>query len=416
MVIFLPKVKSFGEEFGERLGGGISEGYQKAEERKRLQGQIQKENEAAQKLGINISGFTDPKMRQIAMAEALKGQRPLNELQQAQRDLSKAKLEETKSTTKLFNDTLENQDIESNEQINTSSKPKSKMEKLSDAKLNEYAAFSGESGQKGVIGKKAENELKRRKEEKKGKEKESEIQRKQFEADRDYHSKVSRPIVESANERLKISNISRGVREQLRRDISSGNTSGFYPYMVDKLGLESFRNPESARFSNEVKTKFVDSLNDIPGARPNQFIERFLSQAQPMIGRSVEANLSVMDIGDFVEDLKDEQAKLEVEIAKEDRKNFGYVKEDVSERALDRMGDFVNKRQEQMAMDIQKRHEENMEDSDLINEIISGNTIPGSYVTPRTMKIFYLKNNKDMNKAMQEIKKLGMKFPEYLDE
>jgi superfamily I DNA/RNA helicase len=85
-------------------------------------------------------------------------------------------------------------------------------------------------------------------------------------------------------------------------DIKSGNTTGLWPFMVDKLGLESFRNPESARFTNEVKNKFVSSLQDIPGARPNMFIERFLSTAQPMLGRTPEANLSVLELDDFIDD------------------------------------------------------------------------------------------------------------------
>jgi hypothetical protein len=182
-----------------------------------------------------------------------------------------------------------------------------------------------------------------------------EIESKRNDSDRKYHSQVSRPIIEEANKTLKNYQANKGLRAQLRKDIESGETSGIYPFIIDKLGLESFRSPESARFTNEVKNLFVESLNDIPGARPNMFIERFLSNAQPSIGRSKEANLSVLDVGDFLEDLKAERAKQEIQIAKEDRAKFGYVKEDVAERAADRMGDFANKRQEQMAEVIQNR-------------------------------------------------------------
>lgn len=235
----------------------------------------------------------------------------------------------------------------------------------------------------------------------------------QFEADRDYHSKVSRPLIEAANETIKTQNLQKGIRNQLRSDISSGNVTGFFPFVVDRLGLESFRNPESARFSNEVKNLFVGSLNEIPGARPNQFIERFLSQAQPLIGRSVEANLSVMDLADFMEDVKLEQAKKELEIAKEDREKYGYAKEDIAERARERMGDYVNRRQEKMALDIQNRTEEKMEDADILDKIVGKTVIPGTYVTPRSMGLLYIKNGKDINKAIEEANSLGMRFPEY---
>ncbi len=235
--------------------------------------------------------------------------------------------------------------------------------------------------------------------------------RRQFEEDRKYHTKISAPIVASANERLKTSAINKGVREQLKRDIASGNTSGFFPYMVDRMGLESFRNPESARFSNEVKNIFVGSLNEIPGARPNQFLERLLSSAQPQIGRTPEANLSVMDVADFVEDLRDEQARKELEIGKEDREKYGYEKSDIEERAQERMGDFANRRQEKMAMDIRKRKEESMTNSDIIYELVNGDVIPGTYITPRTMQILYIKNGNDKMKALEEAKKLGMVLP-----
>lgn len=234
-----------------------------------------------------------------------------------------------------------------------------------------------------------------------------------FESDRDYHTKVSRPVIEAANERLKTSNMQKGVRSQLRSDIASGQTSGMYPFIIEKLGLESFRNPESARFNNAIKNLFVGSLNEIPGARPNQFIEKFLSSAQPLIGRSPEANLSVMDLSDFMEDIKDEQAKQEIEIGKEDRKKYGYIKEDITERAQERMGDFVNRRQEKMAQDIRQRSEEKMSDTDLLNEIVGKNIIPGTYVTPRMMGLLYVKNKKDLNKAVKEAESLGMRFPEY---
>lgn len=238
-------------------------------------------------------------------------------------------------------------------------------------------------------------------------------QNRQFEADRDYHSKVSRPIIENANETIKTSNMQKGVRDQLKNDIASGNTSGMFPFIVEKLGLESFRNPESARFNNAIKNLFIGSLNEIPGARPNQFIERFLSQAQPLLGRNKEANLSVMDLSDFMEDVKLEQAKKEIEIGKEDREKYGYVKEDVAERARERMGDYINRRQEKMAIDIQKRSEENMDDTDILNQIIGDKIIPGTYVTPRSMGLLYIKNNKNIEKTIEDAKSHGMRFPEY---
>jgi hypothetical protein len=233
-----------------------------------------------------------------------------------------------------------------------------------------------------------------------------------MEADRAFHSKTSEPVVESANALLKEEPTKKGLNAQLRRDISSGETSGLLPFLVDKMGLESYRNPESARFTSEIKNKFVASLADIPGARPNMFIERVLSTAQPQIGRSTEANLSVLDLNDFVDDLNYERARQIRNIAKEDRKELGYVRNDVEERAEEKMGNYANKRQDQMAYDIRKRHEDNIEDdADLLNEIIGKNVPEGTPVTRRTMRLLMIKNKDDAKKAVQEAKRLGMVFP-----
>lgn len=233
--------------------------------------------------------------------------------------------------------------------------------------------------------------------------------------DRDYNSKISRPIMEAAQQRLKNSAIEKGISQQLRRDIASGDVSGIYPFMVDKLGLESFRNPASARFSSAVKNLFVGSLKEIPGARPNQFIERFLSTAQPMIGRDPEANESVMDLHDFIQDVGDEHAKLELKLGKEDRAKLGYAKDDISERAWDEMGDFVNRRQEEMARTIRERHEEGKETQDLLLEVLRGEVPPNTPLTPKMAMIFYIKNNKDEAKAIAEAQKAGFVLPEYLE-
>jgi hypothetical protein len=233
--------------------------------------------------------------------------------------------------------------------------------------------------------------------------------------DRDYHSKISRPIIEQAQKTLKDSSIEKGIEQQLRRDIDSGNTSGLIPFMVDKMGLESWRNPESARFTNGVKNLFIGALNEIPGARPNQFIERFLSTAQPLIGRDPEANLSVLDVSDFVRDVRDEHARLELEEAKKDRTKLGYAKDDISERAWDKMGDYVNRRQEKMALDIRERHEKDRNTSDLMAEVLNGNVPPNTPLTPKMMKIFYIKNNKNIDAAISEAKKNNFVLPEFMD-
>jgi hypothetical protein len=352
-----------------------------------------KENEALKMQGIDLAGINDPKMRQLVTSEMLKGERAKEKMQEEQKSLSQLFGNRGgKKETSDFNqensglneggidpEQLSDEDIAYAETIRHGLG--STLQQMKSAKIKEKSSNVKEESRK-------------------------------FEADRAYHTKTSQPYLDEANEVLKNEKTQKGLTDQLKMDIKSGNTTGLWPFMVDKLGLESFRNPESARFTNEVKNKFVSSLQDIPGARPNMFIERFLSTAQPMLGRTPEANLSVLELDDFIDDMNVERAKKIREIAEEDRNKHGYVRNDVVERAEKKMGDFANKRQSQMAYDIRKIHEDYLEkDQDLLKEIILGEIPEGSPVTKRTMRLLMIKNDNNPEKAVAEAKKLKMVFP-----
>lgn len=316
-----------------------------------------------------------------------------------------AQREKTRGYEKQFKNIVNPDLSQQTPPLGVSQQPLSRYKNLTDDQLIELSNIP-------AYAQGAKEELKSRQVEIKEDVKKTKETRRQFESDRTYHSKISDPIVEAANASLKEEPVKKGLNAQLRKDIASGNTSGFFPFLVDKMGIESFRNPESARFTSEIKNKFVSSLADIPGARPNMFIERVLSTAQPQLGRSQEANLSVLDLNDFVDDLDFERARQIRNIAKEDRKELGYVRNDVVERAEERMGNYANKRQEQMAYDIRRRHEDAIEDdADLLSEIIGKNIPEGTPVTRRTMRLLMIKNKDDPKKAVAEAKKLGMVFP-----
>ncbi len=320
--------------FAEQIAPAIESGVDTYQKLKGQQAQV----DAANKLGIDPSILKLPKEAQAALFKNMFAKdKPLNALQESQKAFTDAKLRDLEQT----------QDFERR----LTGRSNNETPDVSQDELDYLEGFAGQPGKRGVLG-----NIAKQKREKIENEKKAEATK--FEADRKFHTATSKPIIEAANETIKGYQIKKGLRGQQRRDVASGKTAGIFPYMVDKMGLTSFRNPESARFTNEVKNQFVSSINDIPGARPNQFLERVLSTAQPMIGDSPEAALSILDLDDFVDDVKFKQAELELEIAKEDRKNLGYVKEDVSERARDRMGDYVNRRQEQMALTIQKRKED----------------------------------------------------------
>lgn len=238
-------------------------------------------------------------------------------------------------------------------------------------------------------------------------------QRKEFESDREYHSKMSDPIIKEAQAVIKEAPIKKGLINQQRRDIASGQTEGIIPFLVEKTGSDVYRNPESARFKTASKQRFIESLHSLgaAGARANQFIEQQLVGAQATLGRSAEANQTVLDLEEFVDDLKSQRAKLEMELAEQDRQEFGYARNDISQRADRKMEKYAEQRQDEMAYNIRRRREENMSDEQIVQEMVGNRVTPDTPLTLRTARILMIKNNDNEKKAQAEAKRLGYKIP-----
>ena len=234
-----------------------------------------------------------------------------------------------------------------------------------------------------------------------------------FEADRTFHSKFTDPIVNEAQNVIKSSHTKKGLHDQLMRDIQSGNTSGIGPALVEMTGMEVFRNPESARFKNAIKNRFIEGVKSMGsgGVRPNQFLEQQLATAQPVLGRDKESNYTVAISEKFLDEMKEADAKFTLEEAEKDMQDIGYVKRDVVARAQKRMDKFAEQKQDELAYDIRKFHEDQLDDTKLTREIILGEVAPDTPLTLRAARILMIKNNDDEKKAQAEAKKLGFKIP-----
>lgn len=74
MVLVLPKVESFGERFGRAIGQGAGAGMERGLESRRLNDEMEQENQAAEKLGLNLRGFKDPKLREKIVSNFFESQ------------------------------------------------------------------------------------------------------------------------------------------------------------------------------------------------------------------------------------------------------------------------------------------------------------------------------------------------------
>lgn len=387
------KRESFSSALGRNVGAGISQGVEEGLSNRKRMAALAQEDQALEEMGIKVSGLT-PEMKKVAVAEMLKSQGKQNIQNQNQSFLENLISSKKQSVEKTG-------ESPGNSQQNVMDDGLSPIEQLTDEDI-----VLAES--KGIRGLREAKDAKLKAKE--SKEKES---RRQFESDRDYHSKVSDPILKSAEGVVKEYPIKKGLIDQQRRDISSGNTEGIIPFLVDKLGLESFRDPESARFKTASKERFVASIHELggAGARANQFIEQQLVSAQAALGRDQEANQTVLDMEEFINDMKNERARIELDLAEKDIEEHGYAKRDIAYRADKLMKEYANKRQDEMAYDIRYRHEEKLDDVQLAQEIASGKVPTDTPLTMRAARILMLKNGDDEKAATKEAKSLGFKIP-----
>jgi hypothetical protein len=385
--------------FVQSLLGGLAEGIpgalQQYQQQKKQIADMQRENKAARRLGIDLSGMQNPEMRKAAMTELLKQQGKQNILGQKQQFLNEILNKGSNKTTDGISSTNKPENLQANND------QEDRILNLSDEDIiaAEAMGIPGLREAKNAKNKKIEDEKKET--------------RRAFESDREYHTKISAPFIKEASEIIKNDPIAQGLIDQQRRDIGSGNTSGLIPFLTDKLGLEAYRNPESARFKTASKERFIEGLHSLggAGARPNQFIEQQLVGAQAALGRSEEANQSVLDVEQFIKDLKTQRAKYTLEEAEKDQEKYGYERSDISRRVDKLMEAYAEQRQDEMAYDIRKRHEANMSNEQIIEEILSKKVPPDTPLTLRTARILMIKNNDDEKKAQSEAKKLGFRFP-----
>lgn len=397
------------ERFGNAFSGIVRQGVDFLHDKKARQEAaqyMQEENDAVKRLtGQDISGVNDPKQRQQIVSELLRGE---NERKKFQEQTS-AKDQQFKSKVDYFSEKFGkgkvSQDSEMRQRKEEGFEPENDFDssRISDEDVIEATMIDPILGR--TLGDIKKADIKAKTEKEKAKQS-------KFESDRQYHSKTSDPILQKASDVIQSAPIKRGLNNQQRIDIQSGNTSGLIPYLVEKTGAEIWRNPESARFKTIAKESFIESLNSIGGgARPNQFIERQLSEAQPALGRSAEANLTILDMLEFKDDLIEKRAELIRDFAKIDRDELGYVKNDVAERADAKMASYAEKKQEALAYDIRQRKEANMNDQELAKEIALGAVTPGTPLTLRAASMLMIKNGDDPKKAQAEAKKLGFTIP-----
>lgn len=354
-----PRRQSFAQKLNIGVGRGL-EAAQKLYSEYEKKEAIKQENEAAKRLGIDLSGIQDPKMRQEAFAYALQGINQKN--LQAQKNLDKQSLQKEKQgfLGQLFGGQGQMGQQPQGQgfsgmagmaaQAGSPEMDQGQMQQeaggfdplqITDAQILQLSAIDPVLGREARMAK--DSALKQ-----KGRQEQMNFEREKL--SRKEQTEISKPVLLELNQSRK--NIP--LQEQAIIDIKEASPKvSALDYFADVTGFEPLRSAEGAKLKTGIKDFFLSDLTRA-GTRPNQWIEQQLADALPKIGRSPEANLITAEGLQFKVDLAKKRIETIDRLAEQDRAKFGFVKGDVDSRAAKEMKKYVVDRQKELHDSIKK--------------------------------------------------------------
>lgn len=325
---------SFGQKLSGAVGKGLEMGSQLMQQHEAKQ-RMQAENQQLQQLtGIDFTGIQDPELRQKAFASAMQAQQTQQEYGQklsGQKELQQQKYELQSKNPKNAPGGLTGQAIppEISQGINQiiMQNPNASADELK-MQLDQVGVPPIYSNQY------VENRRRQDERQAASKDKRLESGQKRAEKILDKADVLGQelPLLESS--------------VQAMEDAIVNGDQSFWSSdnLAEVTGLEFFRTAKGGQFKTAAKTYFLNDLKT-SGARPNQFIEKQLVDALTKVGRSKEANQTVLESFKFSNDLKKKWHQTVRDLEKHYDETIGYLPGNLSRIAEEQMKPYIQDRQ-----------------------------------------------------------------------
>ena len=162
----------------------------------------------------------------------------------------------------------------------------------------------------------------------------------------------AKPVLARADERAEEMVNKENSLALMKVAVEEGNLSMFSPDNIAELtGIEGLRTGKGALFISAGKEYFLGSLKRA-GARPNQWIEQQIQKMLPKIGRSREANLTVLEALQSELNIEKEYQDILNRLVEEDEKKYGYTKGNIGSRANAELRTFANEEQKRLEVNL----------------------------------------------------------------
>lgn len=383
-----------GPSFAQKVASGLVQGgmqeYDKYQALKQQNQQMQRENESAKKLGVDLSGITDPQTRQKLLVESLKGQQK-NQLMGQKQDF----------LGKLFNNgPQENQQSpdQGMQSVNQGFDPSN----VSDEDIARATAMDPTLGRELRAAKDASLEQRRHEENK---------TQKNLETERTFQTGYSKKYVEKADKIRDSLPRQQQALNYARDAIETGEVGAFsVNALADSIGGvvgDALRNKSGTQLTLAAKEQLLPTLSRISAKAQNQYMEKRISSMIPKAGQSMEANLTMQEMLE-AESAMDQAYLSEFDrLSEEDNKTFGYERKDIDKR----VHSAIKPLEKHIMQRTNFRLRELEEQEKGLNEMkksIGKNVVKG---TPLTMAMAKLYNDKFGKEALAVAEKNGYYIP-----
>lgn len=223
---------------------------------------------------------------------------------------------------------------------------------------------------------------------------------KQLEFNRESQSKRSGKILEEADDMRKNLPIQQANIDLIKSGITEGNVGGIdQDFVAEILHFEPLRTAKGTQLKTAGKDLFIKTIQGT-GNRPNQWIEQQIGSALTQIGKTPEANLTIAEIAQFQHDLNKKRIETIDNLEDKYQKELGYVPGKIGREADQEVQKYAKTRQEELAFDLRKIYEREL-GPDKLKDI---KKVPnGTPLTREMAKIIYDKT--DPKKSVDERKK-----------
>jgi hypothetical protein len=240
------------------------------------------------------------------------------------------------------------------------------------------------------------------------------VEQKQFNEERKYHTAQSKPVLDKVF-KLRDAVPKKQMALAMARDAVESNEVGALSLnnIAERFNLPELKTAKGAQLVAAGKENLLSNVSRITGQK-NKWIEQQIASVFPRIGQSREANLIFSELLEAENALDQAYIDSYDTLSKEDKQQFGYVRDDIGDRIAERIKDTEKKIEDRLTYRTRELYEQ---EKGVINLRKDINKKPpkGTYLTPLNAKLMLDKFNGDKEKVYDYANKLGYVIPSFED-